>query len=301
VYKVDFSRVGWYNHRHEKPRAALTAGVVATNGISIGRKRDCKSTNPLLLPIAREDFFMSDITLTSQAELFPENSPFHSKHALKSRLAELAAKSIKVEQKDGRPIRDITGNRYGMITVIGLSGEKFNGSPVFVCRCDCGREIKAVVGHLERKKHPITDCGCQGISKYNVPRPGRRGIGGYNSGGRSVKPNPRAAFKGLQANYRYQAAKRGYTWELTESEFLRLVQADCHYCGALPNQVYATGSGHEFTYNGVDRIDSEKPYTVVNCVPCCGDCNTAKMGRNVNDFLIWVEHVYKHSIVKGIE
>lgn len=41
------------------PRTAGTAGAVATNGLSIGRKRDCSLSGLLLPPVAKETFFVT--------------------------------------------------------------------------------------------------------------------------------------------------------------------------------------------------------------------------------------------------
>lgn len=60
---------------------------------------------------------------------------------------------------------DLTGKRYGMLTVTGLS-EKRNpqGRILYRCRCDCGRECLATRSNLERME--ITSCGC----KNHLPR-----------------------------------------------------------------------------------------------------------------------------------
>lgn len=36
---------------------------------------------------------------------------------------------------------------------------------------------------------------------------------------------------------------------------------------------------------GIDRIDSNKNYTINNCVPCCGQCNIMKLDYSQKDFL----------------
>lgn len=41
----------------------------------------------------------------------------------------------------------------------------------------------------------------------------------------------------------------------------------CTYCGLM----------HSSGVNGLDRMDSSKGHTKENCVPCCRECNQAKM------------------------
>lgn len=51
---------------------------------------------------------------------------------------------------------------------------------------------------------------------------------------------------------------------------------------------------------GIDRVDSDKPYEIDNCVPCCTKCNFMKQAHSVEDFLNHVEAIYKFRI-KGSE
>jgi len=44
----------------------------------------------------------------------------------------------------------------------------------------------------------------------------------------------------------------------------------------------------EFWYNGLDRVDSSKHYTLDNVVPCCTVCNRAKSNLTVADFYDWI-------------
>lgn len=194
--------------------------------------------------------------------------------------------------KPGRQIKDLTGQRFGILTVEELTQEVHAGRPVFICRCDCGHSIKATGAHLIGSAVPLTHCGCKGITKSKKIRPGSLGIGAYNSISRT-KNNPNMAFNALYANYRQGATSRGLQWQLSEGEFLALIQGDCTYCGAKPAQVNVRGV-HSITYNGVDRTDSNRGYSTENCVPCCGVCNVAKLDHSVDEFLEWVERVHNH-------
>lgn len=54
---------------------------------------------------------------------------------------------------------DLSGNRYGSLTVIGPA-ENIGDRTAWRCRCDCGRESVVKTAHL-RSGH-TTSCGCKG-------------------------------------------------------------------------------------------------------------------------------------------
>lgn len=64
---------------------------------------------------------------------------------------------------------DLTGRRYGKLTVAGPTEQRKNGYIVWLCRCDCGGEIRLDTRCLGRGT--VTDCGC-----VSVVKPGRRDI-----------------------------------------------------------------------------------------------------------------------------
>lgn len=54
---------------------------------------------------------------------------------------------------------DLKGNRYGRLTVLELTQQrKSNGSAVWKCRCDCGREVPVSSGNLKLGR--TISCGC---------------------------------------------------------------------------------------------------------------------------------------------
>jgi hypothetical protein len=50
----------------------------------------------------------------------------------------------------------------------------------------------------------------------------------------------------------------------------------------------------QWTYNGLDRIDNAKPYTMENVVPCCATCNRAKLNLTVEEFLARIKSIAEH-------
>lgn len=53
---------------------------------------------------------------------------------------------------------DLTGQRFGKLTVIETAGKKNNGGFIWKCKCDCGREVIVQSANL-RNKH-TKSCGC---------------------------------------------------------------------------------------------------------------------------------------------
>jgi hypothetical protein len=82
------------------------------------------------------------------------------------------------------------------------------------------------------------------------------------------------------------AKRRGYSWELTDDEAIKLLTGDCYYCGAAPsNETQHKNQYGTFRRNGIDRIDNSIGYTQANCVPCCSACNYAKRELSHDEFI----------------
>lgn len=66
-------------------------------------------------------------------------------------------------------------------------------------------------------------------------------------------------------DYKRNAARRGYKFELTFEEFDKFTRSgDCIYCK------------RHFNYLGIDRIFNYLGYEFGNIVPCCKECNSMK-------------------------
>lgn len=66
---------------------------------------------------------------------------------------------------------------------------------------------------------------------------------------------------------KHSAEKRGIEWLLTDDEAKTMLTSPCIYCEHI---------NLEERVNGIDRLDSDKPYTAENCRPCCKNCNYMK-------------------------
>lgn len=94
----------------------------------------------------------------------------------------------------------------------------------------------------------------------------------------------------IMNNYKRSAKQRGFNFYLTEEQFYEISQKNCYYCGIIPSQ-----KNGGFTYNGIDRIDNTKGYSIDNIVPCCGICNRAKGNLTLPEFKDWIGRVYNVS------
>jgi len=98
--------------------------------------------------------------------------------------------------------------------------------------------------------------------------------------------NSKSCLTNLLWNYRNSAKKRELSFELTEEQFRDLTKQNCWYCGAKPTQQMIHNSVKDFyLYNGIDRIDNSKGYTLANSLPCCGRCNRMKSSLSAEDFI----------------
>jgi hypothetical protein len=86
--------------------------------------------------------------------------------------------------------------------------------------------------------------------------------------------------------YKRSASDRGIFWDdsMTESLCIELFMSICYYCGVKS----------EHTLNGIDRMDSQKPYEASNCVSCCKICNFAKGCLDPYTFLKRCSQISKH-------
>jgi len=163
----------------------------------------------------------------------------------------------------------LRGTRFSRLVVVRLHHKDKRWRRFYLCRCDCG--ISLVVHGAALTSGNTRSCGCirrdSVIQRYGL-LPGR------------------AAMRQLIL----QAYKRhGHPWSLTDDQFYDISQRDCFYCGAKPHRVKRSVNGTgDFTYNGVDRVDSRKGYTVGNVVPCCRKCNVAKSDMTTAEFRAWV-------------
>jgi|ERR1035437_2530533 hypothetical protein len=178
--------------------------------------------------------------------------------------------------------KDLTGTRFGMLTVLKLDrevpiykdGKRKYFARYWLCQCDCGKTKPFRATHLTEKRKAIIveSCGCL-LPEYH-----------RSSAWKEKSRKPGTAFRRLLDSYKANARHRGLLWELTEEQFRELTKAPCHYSGEFPSTVLKSRC-EEYVYNGIDRVDNSKGYTIDNCVTCCHAINLMKLDLPINRFL----------------
>ena len=162
------------------------------------------------------------------------------------------------------------GQRFGKLTADCYYYSDDRHRAFWICSCDCGNDdVIVLAANLKRTTGSTTSCGCV-----------RR------------LPNNGAEVGNIFFAYRARAKRRGCIWKLTKEFFESLVRKNCFYCGSEPSNVKTLRQTIEpFIYNGVDRQDNTKGYTIDNVVTCCWICNRAKLDMPYEDYINWIERI----------
>jgi len=180
-------------------------------------------------------------------------------------------------------MKDLSGQRFGKLTVISKTDARSGGSVVWLCKCDCGNEARVASSNLSSGN--TKSCGC--LQRQGYPR-------GFND---------------LYSVSRGSAKRRHLEFSLSKEQYYEIVSAPCSYCGAASSnththrerdihgdlKVYGT-----FAYNGIDRVDSSKGYTPANCVSSCKRCNVAKNDMSMEEFKEWLSRIYAYLMMRKI-
>lgn len=180
---------------------------------------------------------------------------------------------------------DISGQRIGMVSVLQYLRSEKSGKrghiTVYLCRCDCGRVFERSRSNMRT----ASSCGC--VKSERV---------------RTVVSKPKGATgqKQVFSAYKQSAKARGLEFALTRAQVVEHTSKDCFYCGAAPSQISA-GRGSQATrdhtryiYNGLDRVDNSRGYTIDNILPCCKTCNFSKRDMAQDEFVQWIARAYLH-------
>lgn len=176
----------------------------------------------------------------------------------------------------------VIGSTYNFLTIISFSHKDKRFRCWYNVICECG--IKKIIMGSAMVSGNTKSCGCQS-SKFKKEN--------------RLLPENLGVKRQIILQYKRHAIRRNIQYKLSEQEFIFLLDKPCFYCGLPPSNIKTTKnylSG--FLYNGIDRVNSDEGYFKNNCVPCCEQCNKAKMALKKDDFLSWVERVYNHSIKK---
>lgn len=189
------------------------------------------------------------------------------KHIDKSSLLSGMSKSCGCADKS-----DLTGKIIGDFEVLEFSGVNAKSHNLWKVKCLlCGKiHIRA---RMEWENFSVCEC----VS--------------------TRKAKEETAIKSLYNGYIRQANDRGIKFEISVDDFKIITKKRCQYCGIEPSNI-CKRKRSVYVYNGLDRIDSEKNYTLDNVVPCCSQCNTIKWDMSYHDFINKIKTIYNHLHLK---
>ena len=170
--------------------------------------------------------------------------------------------------------KDLTNQRFGKLAAISVARQNKQHNYFWNCLCDCGKN--KVISSSNLIQGYTNSCGCL-----------------------HHRPPGVAAQNQLYLRYTKSAKRRNLVWDITKGFFLNTTQQNCFYCGIEPRQIvfsHDNKNGIDYTYNGIDRIDSMKGYTENNCISSCGTCNRAKNNMPYDDWVAWLNRIKNHSL-----
>ena len=151
-----------------------------------------------------------------------------------------------------QPLIDMTGERYGRLTVVRLSERKTNqGKPLWVCRCDCGNEVE--VPRKRLIEGSTKSCGCyrREFSREQHTTHGQSRDGNAHTRLFRIWTGMKDRCNNPKSKYYDKYGGRGITicreWELYSA-------------------FHRWASEHGYTDQlTIDRIDNDKGYSPDNC------------------------------------
>lgn len=174
------------------------------------------------------------------------------------------------------------GNVYGKLTVIGEGPVNKFRRYTWQCVCECGH-VRFAEGKRLRNG-TVKSCGqpkCSGMAL----------------------PQGEGCFRTVLRTYKKHAETRGLSFRITDNHARKLFESPCYYCAAelsnyQPVRAKLKTDMGGYSYNGIDRLDNKKGYTVKNCVPCCKACNKAKDTMTPDDFIQLAHAIAKRHPLK---
>jgi len=180
--------------------------------------------------------------------------------------------------------KDWSGIKRDRLTFIRPTDRRNDNCIVWEALCDCGNITLAVPGTAGKD---TKSCGC--LSTENRIKVGQE----------SRKYSPMISSARIVWKNNLRDGNIGF------DEFFRLSQLPCEYCGRPPTITWNISFSNknvsetqklygDFTYNGLDRIDSSQGHILGNVVPCCYPCNMAKGDMTTEEFILHNERQYLH-------
>lgn len=177
----------------------------------------------------------------------------------------------------GNRTKDLTGQKFNMLTAIRPTEKRYNKSIIWLFKCDCGNEKE--LNPSDVLKHSTKSCGC-------------------------LQRNPdreESVFQRLYLSLPAKSRKYGGDTDISFEDFVSLSKSDCFYCGKPPsNCAQSYGADPIYVkYTGLDRINSSIHYLRSNVRPCCKQCNQAKSNYSEQEYCDFIKRSYEALLKKG--
>ncbi|MCO6500053.1 MAG: hypothetical protein J5I47_06710 [Vicingus serpentipes] len=172
---------------------------------------------------------------------------------------------------------DITGEKFGRLTAIKYIESK-NKKRFYLCKCDCGNEVKITVDNL--RSGNSSSCGC--LAKELLLKRNKE----------NRLPDNGSVWNLFYKRHIRNSTDRNLENYLSLEEWKNIVSENCHYCGDSPIEKTHQNLHGSIYINGLDRINNDLGYTTDNVVPCCEWCNKMKLDKNQSDFLNKIEKIW---------
>lgn len=192
---------------------------------------------------------------------------------------------------------DLKGKVFGNLTVIKAAGRIILNNNyklsrvVWECLCSCGNTHLVQTAALNRNK--INHCE-ECVNTYKKTSL----VKNYFSK-MSKEEHTHYTFLNLYRRYKDNAKTYNRTFELTEEEFKQLTSSNCFYCDIKPHKkaqfyYHKKTKVEHYIYNGIDRKDNNKGYTLENSLPCCFSCNEMKKASTFENFVDKIKTIYNN-------
>lgn len=159
-----------------------------------------------------------------------------------------------------------------------------NGYLCWMVECEFCKQKKEYPSYYLKRR--VLSCDCDKWGNEYAEKIGRKSL-----------PNKQSHVNTIYRHYERAAKDRNLSFEISKEDFRSLIEKECFYCGKEPEIHYTSKNLRgKYKWNGVDRVDNTKGYSLSNCVPCCKQCNFSKRDLKQEEFLKWIEAVYKHSL-----
>lgn len=158
---------------------------------------------------------------------------------------------------------DLTGQRFGMLTVLSRATNSSSGVSRWLCKCDCGNE-KIVNIHILKHKTRVPSCGCYG-KKKNDERSTKHGLTGTHLW-RVWQGMKQRCYNPQNVRYDRYGGRGIYVCDRWKDNF--------------ENFYSDMGASYQPGLQ-LDRIDNDGPYSPENCHWVTVKENSRNRGNNV--------------------